>query len=602
MNEPIQPTRPSRPKIRRARRRIHGVFAGMTALALSGAACGLVTGIDDLENVECIGDCGAADASPSNTNDGQTSTTDGSDPEPTGVPRLVAPLSTSTAPTLRPSFRWQLPVGVEGVRLEICRTRACDAVDRVGQFDLAGETGTVDADLPAGVVFFRAFSRNGSRVATTPSATWELIVRQGPGGSTFGSLPDFDGDGIAELAVGAPAENRVYVYKWAGGNAAAGKMIAGPQGGSFGGVVQSAGDVNGDGYADMMVGAFFAGTGGRVYIYHGGPNGISDSPDQTLAPPEADTRVFATGTYAGDVDGDGYGDIVVGANERSSAGVDSNTGRVYVFRGGPSGIDPAPATTIVGPSQDARIGFSVASGDFNGDGLSDIAYGTYASSIVYVHLGSPTGIAVAPTLERAGPDGGQFGFAISNAGDMNGDGLSDLLIAAVTANSTGRVYVYAGSATGDALSGGPIASRNGPNAGSIFGRGMVGGCDINGDSIDDAMMGTHVRDLLWSVHGSAMLPQALPIVTNLNGVSGTDFAFSVACLGDVNRDGFSEVCVGAPGAGGNGAVYCYTSSAAGVGGTPGVDGGVNPVPILTLDAPATGAFGKAIAGDTPTVY
>ncbi|MEI8256937.1 MAG: integrin alpha, partial [Deltaproteobacteria bacterium] len=197
----------------------------------------------------------------------------------------------------------------------------------------------------------------------------------------------------------------------------------GPDGanGTFGQSVASAGDVNGDGFADMVVGAWGASSYvGRAYVYLGSATGLATSPATTL------TGVSrGSVASAGDVNGDGFADVVAG-----SVGASGQPGRADVYLGSATGLTTSPATSLTGPDgADGRFGRSVASaGDVNGDGYADVVVGADGVSSntgrAHVYLGSATGLATAPATSLTGPDGtdGWFGWSVASAGDLNGDG------------------------------------------------------------------------------------------------------------------------------------------------------------------------------------
>ena len=176
-------------------------------------------------------------------------------------------------------------------------------------------------------------------------------------GSSVGTAGDVNGDGYADVIVGANGNDagglnagRAYVYY--GGPAAdavADLTLTGAAAGDFFGYsISGAGDVNGDGYADVIVGAYANDAGGadagRAYVYFGGPSADATA-DLTLTGAAAgDNFGISVGT-AGDVNGDGYADVIVGALLNDAGGVDA--GRAYVYYGGP-GPDAAADLTLTG--------------------------------------------------------------------------------------------------------------------------------------------------------------------------------------------------------------------------------------------------------------
>jgi hypothetical protein len=149
---------------------------------------------------------------------------------------------------------------------------------------------------------------------------------------------------------------------------------------SFGFSVGTAGDVNGDGYSDVIVGAPFYDNGetyeGRAYVYHGSASGLSGTAAWTAESNQGSAFFgFSVGT-AGDVNGDGYSDVIVGAYLYDNGETDE--GRAYVYHGSASGLSGTAAWTAESNQANAYFGYSVGTaGDVNGDGYSDVIVGAY---------------------------------------------------------------------------------------------------------------------------------------------------------------------------------------------------------------------------------
>ncbi len=253
---------------------------------------------------------------------------------------------------------------------------------------------------------------------------------------------------------------------------------------------------------------------------------------------------------AGDFNGDGYQDLLVGANLEDSGG--DAAGRCYLYFGGMS-ADSIPDLTFTGAPGE-RMGTRVAGGgDINNDGFSDVA--VYASGAsedpgrVYLFLGgcSPDGI---PDLVLEGSaSGDRFGRGLCLNGDLNADGFDDLVVGACEADSTGAVYIYFG---GDPMDQDPDLILYGEGAGDFFGYTVDCGGDINGDGEDDLLVGAPRNDEsdIWAGKAYAYLcGAAMDTVADaeMTGVSvGDAFGSAAKIIGDINGDSIDDYIVSAP--------------------------------------------------------
>jgi len=371
----------------------------------------------------------------------------------------------------------------------------------------------------------------------------------------------------------------------------------------FGTSVASAGDVNGDGYSDVIIGAndFDDGANvdeGRAFVYHGSAAGLSATPNST--PDDANQAGASFGisvSGAGDVNGDGYSDVIIGSSQYNDGG-NSNEGRAFVYHGSAAGLAASPNNTPDDADQTgAYFGWSVAcAGDVNGDGFSDVIIGAWQYDDVaitnegraFVYHGSAAGLSATPnsTPDDANQANAAFGFSVASAGDVNGDGFSDVIIGAYLyddgANGNeGLAFVYHGSAAG--LSATPNSTPDDANQVSAgFGWSVASAGDVNGDGYSDVIIGAWQYDDganlneggAFVYHGSAAGLSATPNNTPDDAdQGGATFGNEVACAGDVNGDGYSDVIIGAPnyddGANtGEGRAFVYYGSAAGLSATP----------------------------------
>jgi hypothetical protein len=356
-------------------------------------------------------------------------------------------------------------------------------------------------------------------------------------GYSVADAGDVDGDGYSDVIIGARYYQTGYVDEGAAfvflgsasgvasGNptSAATQLEANQANAELGVSVAGAGDVNGDGYADVIVGAQYYDAGqsfeGAAFVFLGSANGIaSGSPATAAAQLESDQANAEFGVSvagAGDVDGDGYDDVIVGADGYD--GGHSNEGAAFLFLGSATGIasgSPLTAATQIEADQaNARLGHRVAgAGDVNGDGHADVIVGARnyeagqaIEGAAFVFLGSPSGVAsgspaTAATQLEADQVFAQFGVSVAGAGDVNGDGYSDVIVGArfydAGQSDEGAAFVFLGSAGGIA-SGSPAtaavqleANQDNANLGYSVG----GACDVNGDGYSDVAVGSRFYD------------------------------------------------------------------------------------------------------------
>ena len=307
------------------------------------------------------------------------------------------------------------------------------------------------------MLFWRAYGRTGGALGATPTATWEVTVRVRSASvdSSWGCKPDVNGDGFADLVIGVPGAGgvgAVHVY-WgglAGVPSTPSQTLASPASarGPFGARVDCAGDVDGDGFVDVLVADQDSASGGtnHAYLFPGGPQGLASAPSATLSGSSdlgfAFSRVFA----AGDVNGDGYADVII-----AGGGLNGGLEGAFIYLGGPTGLGTAPAFTLTGSNADGFGTEAVGAGDINGDGYGDVVVSApqYSNGLgqLFVYLGGPGGISATASATLTGTDaGGGLGVSLASAGDVNGDGYADLLVGGTEVNGyAGRGYVFSGA-------------------------------------------------------------------------------------------------------------------------------------------------------------
>jgi MYXO-CTERM domain-containing protein len=330
--------------------------------------------------------------------------------------------------------------------------------------------------------------------------------------------------------------------------------------------VAGAGDVNGDGYDDVLVGSSMHNSArGQVLLYLGSASGVSETPSVTLDGDQEGASFGVAVAGAGDVDADGYDDVLLGAR-----GYDMGAGRAYLYRGSATGLSTSPATTLTG-SAGQYLGAAVASaGDVNGDGYADVIVGAPTfygpPGEAFVYLGSASGLAGTAAVRLGGErDDMNLGTSVARAGDVNGDGYDDVIVGATGYVDTGgQAHVYLGSAAGiSSTSAADYAGAAGDGFGQVAGAG-----DVNGDGFDDVLIGAYDAETASLYLGSASGVSDTAAAT-IAGASNTRLGGALCGLGDLDHDGYDDILVAADGVDVSvGEVYLYKGSASGLAATP----------------------------------
>jgi hypothetical protein len=297
------------------------------------------------------------------------------------------------------------------------------------------------------------------------------------------SAGDVNGDGFADLAVGCPDANGsaglVSIYLGSSGGPVAPSAVfhAATNEFEYGAWISHAGDINGDGYGDLLV-SKIVGASRVVQIFLGGPTGLTAS--NTLLSGGALVAL----TAASDVNADGFTDVLVAKWGEPN----SNAGAVDEYLGGPSGLPSSPSATyaLTGNVQDFFVVNLAEVGDVNGDGYGDVIAGNDDLGTLTLLLGSPSGLVVSTTLHNPGsqPD---FGIRLAGGHDIDHDGFDDVIVGAPGFPSP-TVYVYFGAASGLVTT--PlILSPPADGALGSFGDPVAGAGDVDGDGFDDLMIG-----------------------------------------------------------------------------------------------------------------
>lgn len=307
----------------------------------------------------------------------------------------------------------------------------------------------------------------------------------------------------------------------------------------------------------------------------------------------------ASVSQAGDIDGDGYPDLVVGA--WGDKDIAYKAGAAYVYYGSASGIDPNREDKLTDPDGVISdfLGNDVSGGgDLNGDGYDDLVVGAYGlkNGAFYVYYGASTGIQSSGTQVRrsTGGSGEYFALNVSNAGDLNGDGYGDVVAAA---HSVSELYIYYGSASGLDTATEQIYFDAGAHS---AGQGLAGQLDVNADGYGDLLVGDSKDSrsggggsvTLYKGSAAGLVTPGAQILYPSDGITGDYFGEKLGGVGDVNGDGFDDVAIGsnAPVAGSNsGAAYVYLGSTTGLVAS-------SELKISPADGAPGWGFGSGIAG------
>ena len=340
-----------------------------------------------------------------------------------------------------------------------------------------------------------------------------------------------------------------------------------------------AGDVNGDGYGDFLIGAPLNDSGatdrGAAYLVLGGSGGwslgkrLGQTPTIEYFGEAASDNAGISVVGAGDVNGDGFDDLLIGANLNNDGGADAGAAYLVLGSATPTSANLSTAIQYTGEAAGNQAGISVAGGgDVNGDGFDDMLIGAHLNSdggasagAVYLVLGSatPASANLSTAIQYTGQAAGdQAGRSVAIVGDTDRDGRADMLIGApFNTASAGAIYLVVGSAipAGGSLGvGTPAVVRFAGSGAENAGMSVAGAGDVNGDGFADLLAGAPLNGA--GDAGAAYLVLTRPGMpaNTLNvagilytGEAGADQAgTNVAGAGDVNGDGFADMLIGAP--------------------------------------------------------
>jgi hypothetical protein len=418
--------------------------------------------------------------------------------------------------------------------------------------------------------------------ATTVPATTLLDPKHEDAPTRFGSsiavLGDNDGDGVPDLAVGAPFQDGDVaspggfgppqdvgkVFLISGATLGEIRSLNDPEfqvvserkfGGQFGTSVANLGDINGDGISDILVGVphhivsegdeneFNA---GEALVFSGSDGSILFTLEDPT--PQENARMGFAVAGLGDVNGDGVNDMLVGVPKKDTPAGLADVGTAYIF----SGADGSLIRSLNPPSQggseaNGRFGAAVANaGDVNGDGVSDILIGAPGQGRAYV-FSSATGALIFTLISPSVDKLPSFGFAVAGGQDLNGDGSPDFAIGApLQGDLRGAAYIFSGR-DGTVL----LRLRAAQQRFAKFGSSVALTPDMTGDGRPDILVGAPDRTVNGLLNAGAAFifsgrnGRLFRTVTAETPKAFAGFGYAVTTA-DFNNDGTRETVVGAP--------------------------------------------------------
>ncbi len=491
---------------------------------------------------------------------------------------------------------WMFPGSASGVGNDAFNLRGMSSTTTAGRFGSALSFADYNADGfpelfvgaptetgPSGAgqgfsYLVRATRRLSNAVDTTVQGT--------QGGAQLGhalATGDLNGDGYADVAVGlvgfdtgSTDVGRVEIHLGAAGgfDIVPDAVINGSTtGGKFGDSV-AIGDFNRDGYGDLVVGAPAQGVAGEAVVYRGGPGAFNVTADVTLTHTQAGARLGDAVANAGDLNGDGAVDLIVGA-PGADVGASVDYGVAYLYPGGNGGPATSPANALIAQAPSREFGINAAGiGDVNGDGIGDVGIAGMTSSVfsgsLHVWFGGRPFDGTRDQVIQNGAAFARFGIGLANAGDVNGDGYSDVVVGAPTEETTfveaGKAEVFYGGASGLNTTAGTTII--GPALNSHLGEAVAGAGDVDADGYADVLVGVPDQSTAGFARNgvvrlyrgaAAGLVTASPLLFEL---ADDELRFGAAlALSDLNGDGFADPVFGAPGvAGGSAAQGAFAAS------------------------------------------
>lgn len=382
-----------------------------------------------------------------------------------------------------------------------------------------------------------------------------------------GENRDINGDGFIDLVVGAPTfggnNGRVYVFNGSATGISqtsvtnASQTFTGTALRKFGSSIAMT-DINGDGFADMVVCEFFAAGTNSSFYYLGSSSGFGSK--NTII--QVSSTEYCRAMVVGDFNNDGYGDVAISNSTSSDNG---GNGNVYIYRGNSSGLNISPVQILTSPG--TNLGMDLTSGDINGDGKTDLVARTSSNPYIVSFLSDGSNLVISSTFTT-----------ILNSqpvlADFNGDGKADLAAAEMGfSGNTGRVHIFLSNGTN--LNTTSSQAIVGELAGNLFSNKIYAG-DANQDGIIDLIIAHSGFDTLeygkvYIFYGclttgickGSVNASAADLKITGSPIDALQFGSSTRLI-DINRDGFPDLLVGGPGYNNNGALFIFKGSASGI--------------------------------------
>ena len=318
----------------------------------------------------------------------------------------------------------------------------------------------------------------------------------------------------------------------------------------FGTDANANGDYNADGFSDLIYGEPGADNdSGAVHIHYGSVNGYATTPDLSLLGLHEGARFGASLAMVGDVDGNGYDDILVGTpGQNNDSG--NTTGAVFLYSGFATGLNSNPSWIESGQTIDGLFGANVeAAGDVNGDGLADLLVSEMGWESpdqelgrVHVYLGNSS-LQFESTIIEGGATDLILGYATLGVGDANADGFDDVVIGSskdqTAVSGRGQAQVHYGSM--DGISSTANRTWSVTTTWTLLGNSLSALGDVNGDGYDDFVISEILANKLWIFYGSVDGYSENP--TMLMDIAG-GWGWNIQTAGDINDDGIGDFLIG----------------------------------------------------------